>query len=940
MYSFFQKNKPLILAGGMVFSALTATAQDKVTVAPPTGENICLMSEMDLTKVTCFDDEGRTKVRKNLSTLGREMVMKDSIYACGVGTHAPSKALVKLNGATRFVANLGIDDGADLKEAHGIVNYCIKAYKADGTTTKVLQTGTINRTDKATVKVNLDLTGYAFLELDLQDGEHPWADHVDWGNAHFVCKDHTPAMIAEAEMNPGDGGAYVNLPSKGREGEEIVPLSSLDISKGTCGWSTIKANKSIDNNPITLKDTVYASGVGTHTESRIIVKLNGAVTHFVGSVGIDDEVKKEVEKDPSQGICNYRVVLKAENGDERVCSEGTISLKDRTTPAFDIDCNGWKYLILEATPGDNNYSDHVDWANAYFEYVEQNSTKPVIVTEEEISSKLACATQVFSQPGVRFMQKIRALNPEATVTVTGLPEGLTWNAKRQLIEGCVTTTGNYEYTAMVTTNGETTEEKITLTVSDKLDQPVPLMGWLSWNVVEGNISENVVKTVADAMVSSGLAKAGYNYLIIDDLWHADQRETGTNKPVEDAQKFPNGMKACADYVHSKGLKFGIYSDAGTKTCAGEFGSYGFEEIDAKQYAAWDVDLLKYDYCFAPSDVETSKRRYQAMGNALKKSGRDILFYMCEWGVREPWKWGSTTGASTWRCTYDTRDCWVGRNGGIGVVQSIEGMRDLWMYSGPNRYNDADMMCVGIHGTGKSSSDLCEGTPGMTMTEYRSQFSMWCMWASPLTLSFDLRKPISKADLDIMTNEEMIAINQDRMGQQAEFIGEYRGVELYMKDLENGDIAVAAINLGDAPRKFTIDFNLLPALSANDTYRVRDLWLKKDLGEAKGSFDAGTLAKHETKVFRISKANQSGVAAVVGAENNRFEVKTQPAALHILLPGAVNASKRVLISDLKGRVLASACTSGSSLSVPFAAPKGSYVANVVCNGRSQSVKFAF
>ena len=151
------------------------------------------------------------------------------------------------------------------------------------------------------------------------------------------------------------------------------------------------------------------------------------MTHFVGRVGIDDEVKKEVEKDPSQGICNYRVVLKAENGDERVCSEGTISLKDRTTPAFDIDCNGWKYLILEATPGDNNYSDHVDWANAYFEYAEQNSTKPVIVTEEEISSKLACATQVFSHPGVRVLQKIRAPNPEAPVTVTGRPEGPTWS---------------------------------------------------------------------------------------------------------------------------------------------------------------------------------------------------------------------------------------------------------------------------------------------------------------------------------------------------------------------------------------------------------------------------------------------------------------------------------------------------------------------------------
>lgn len=187
MYSFFQKNKLWMAASGMAFCTLTAAAQDRVTVTPPTeGPNLCLMSNMDLTKITCFDDEGRTKVRKNLSTLGREMVMKDSVYACGVGTHAPSKALVKLNGATRFVANLGIDDGADLKDAHGIVNYFIRAYKADGKTAKVMKSGTIYRTDKATVKVDLDLTGYAFLELDLQDGEHPWADHVDWGQVEPV----------------------------------------------------------------------------------------------------------------------------------------------------------------------------------------------------------------------------------------------------------------------------------------------------------------------------------------------------------------------------------------------------------------------------------------------------------------------------------------------------------------------------------------------------------------------------------------------------------------------------------------------------------------------------------------------------------------------------------------------------------------------------------
>ena len=169
----------------------------------------------------------------------------------------------------------------------------------------------------------------------------------------------------------------------------------------------------------------------------------------------------------------------------------------------------------------------------------------------------------------------------------------------------------------LTLDGKTTLETVTLTVSSTLQQPLPFMGWLSWNVVEGDISEEVVKTVADAMVSSGLAAAGYNYLCIDDLWHAAEREAGTDKPLYDAEKFPNGMKAVSDYVHSKGLKFGIYSDAGTKTCAGCFGSVGYEEIDAQQYAEWEVDLLKYDYCNAPTDVETCRERYKAMGDALK-----------------------------------------------------------------------------------------------------------------------------------------------------------------------------------------------------------------------------------------------------------------------------------------------------------------------------------
>ncbi|MDE7125042.1 MAG: glycoside hydrolase family 27 protein, partial [Muribaculaceae bacterium] len=435
-------------------------------------------------------------------------------------------------------------------------------------------------------------------------------------------------------------------------------------------------------------------------------------------------------------------------------------------------------------------------------------------------------------------------------------EGLAWNNRRQLVEGIVEEEGEYTYTVHVTIDGETSEETVSLTVSSTLQQPVPFMGWLSWNVVQSDISESVIRTVADAMVSQGLMDAGYKYLVIDDLWHASARQSGTNKPLPHPTKFPNGMKVCADYVHEKGLKFGIYSDAAEKTCANAYGSYGYETIDANQYAEWGVDLLKYDYCGAPSDALSAKARYKAMGDALKATGRNILFYMCEWGVREPWKWATETGATCWRATYDTRDGWNGKDGGIGIVESVAGMKDLWAYHGVNRFNDADMMCVGIHGTGKSSNDLVV-KPGMTMTEYSTQFSMWCMWGSPLTLSFDLRKSITAEDLALMTNPELIAINQDRMGQAAEFVNEDgNNMQLYFKDLENGDIAVAVLNMSSAAHAYTIDFSEIPALEADTEYLVRDLVNREDLPAASNTIKLNSVASHETRVLRLSKKNGS------------------------------------------------------------------------------------
>lgn len=922
-----------LLAAGLLAALPAGMKADNVTVRPPQGGNICLLGSLDLSTVTCLSGE---RVRADKSTAGNPLTIRDTVYTSGVGTHAPSLVVVKLNGATRFVTRLGIDDeadNADVKANHGIADYIVRKHLGGDKAGQIVAQGTIDRRDAQAVKLDLDVTGWDYITLEARQGTQAWADHVDWANAYFEYGGEKPATVTEGQMYL-DEAKIVNLPESGADGADIIPLSSLEIAKALNGWGTIKADKSIDGNSITLNDTVYTSGVGAHATGQIIVKLNGAVTRFVTRLGIDDEVKASAAGNSNYGVCDYRVSLRAENGDVRIVQEGTVRSGQPSTPLVDVDCRGWKYLIIDFPEGKGGNSyDHFDLANAYFEYQEQNSTPPAIVSAEEISSRLACATTVYSLPGVRFMQRMKTASPDATVTVSGLPEGLVWNAARCLVEGVITTEGEYTYTATVTNGEETSDTQIKLIVSAGLQQPVPFMGWLSWNVFEREISDDKVRAVADAFERYGLADAGYRYLCLDDLWHASARESGTNKPLCDTGKFPYGLKDLADYVHAKGLKFGVYSDAASHTCAGAFGSYGYEGIDARQYAEWGFDLLKYDYCGAPAGQEQAFERYKAMGDALKNSGRDILFYMCEWGVREPWKWGAGTGATTWRCTYDTRDCWIGTSGGIGILQSIEGMKDIWPYSGVNRFNDADMMCIGLHGKGKSSNHLCQTGPGMTQTEYRTQFSLWCMWASPLTLSFDVRT-ISDEDLAIITNEELIAIDQDRMGQQAEFIGESDGIQLYAKDLENGDVALAVLNLNAAARDVTIDFSRIGALDAAAEYDLRDLWQKEHVGCFAGAYTV-RVASHETKVYRLSKAGQTGITPARASADIR--VTGRRGAVVVDCAGTEGLSKRILVSDLSGRVVASAGGSGSRFRLPLSVPHGVYAVNVVCAGRSQSKK---
>ena len=371
--------------------------------------------------------------------------------------------------------------------------------------------------------------------------------------------------------------------------------------------------------------------------------------------------------------------------------------------------------------------------------------------------------------------------------------------------------------------------------------PTPPMGWMTWNMFKGDISEQLIKEIADAMVESGLRDAGYKYVFIDDLWQGGR--DNRNNIIPDPKKFPNGIKALADYVHSKGLKLGIYSDAAQLTCGGCTASYGFEEQDARTFASWGVDYLKYDYCTAPEDRATARLRYKTMADALSKSGRDIVLGICEWGQRNGEEWCEHVGGQLWRTSSDVRDMWkdIVNQGGVGILDIINVTAPLSKQVRHGQWPDMDMLVVGLNGKGGPSSDL--GGVGCTYTEYQTQMSMWCMMSSVLALSNDLRH-LTPEDKRILLNKEIIAIDQDPLGKAAERVVNEAGHQVFVRPLANGSHAVAILNSSDKAQRLSVSFK---QLGLTGKYTVRDVWQHRDIARGATKW-GGKVQAHETKVF--------------------------------------------------------------------------------------------
>ena len=363
----------------------------------------------------------------------------------------------------------------------------------------------------------------------------------------------------------------------------------------------------------------------------------------------------------------------------------------------------------------------------------------------------------------------------------------------------------------------------------------PPMGWNSWNKFACEISESTIRAEADAMVDSGMQAAGYSYVIVDDCWHGERDSAGNIQA--DARRFPSGIQVLADYVHAKGLKFGIYSDAGDKTCQKRPGSRGHEFRDAAQYAAWGVDYLKYDWC--NTKTLDARAAYATMYDALRATGRPIVYSICEWGRHRPWDWAAAAGGNLWRTTGDISDLWDGaehHDHRLGVVDILDRQVGLASFAGPGHWNDPDMLEV--------------GNGGMTDDEYRAHFSLWAMLAAPLIAGNDL-STMSATIAAILTKREVIAVDQDPLGVEGRRAVKSGDTEIWVRPLAGGSVAVVLLNRSAETRSIHLDWSALN-LPRDRPMDVRDLWFGEQRQRISQSMTAA-VRSHAVVMWKLTPA---------------------------------------------------------------------------------------
>jgi len=651
-----------------------------------------------------------------------------------------------------------------------------------------------------------------------------------------------------------------------------VSLASLDLAKirvqpggGRGGQQTVaQANKSIDGNPIRIGGKTFDGGVGTRATSVLFVNLGGGVSRFSALVGADDNPPPSPATPTAQPPAAppaipivFRLV-----GDGRVLHVSKPVARGDAAEPLDVDVRGIKTLVLQVKPVEGSRAVAANWADAKFSVT---GAAPVAIdipleAREILTPKPGPAPRINGPsltgvtPGHDVLYKIPATGTKPiTYSATNLPSGLTLDPATGIIRGTIASRGRHSVTLGARNVAGSTSKAFTFVAEGQLAL-TPAMGWNSWNAYGRAVSDSLARAAADAMVSKGLIDHGWTYVNLDDGWERSARETDPlfEGPVRAPdgtmltnKKFPD-MKALGDYIHGKGLKFGIYSGPGPTTCQRLEASWQHELQDFRTFATWGVDYLKYDWCgytsvLAPGETNQQlpvlKRPYQVARTALNQVPRDIIYSLCQYGWGNVWEWGAEKGVegNSWRTTGDITDTWESMNG-IGFQQVGHSK-----FASPGHWNDPDMLVIGKVGWGPKLRDS-----RLTPNEQYVHITLWTLLASPLLLGNDLTQ-MDDFELNLVTNDEVLSVHQDPLGKAADRVSKRDELEVWSRPLADGSLAVGLFNRDEMDMKVGVTWS---DLGVHGKQLVRDLWRQKDLGTFDGEFSS-VVPRHGTLFVRIT-----------------------------------------------------------------------------------------
>ena len=652
---------------------------------------------------------------------------------------------------------------------------------------------------------------------------------------------------------------------------ETVWLDDLNLAAATQGWGEPQKNKSVDGKPLAIGGQAFTRGFGTHAESKLRVNLDAGAQSFSASVGVDDDVVGN-----AAASVEFIVV-----GDGKELWKSGVLRAGNAAKDCTVNLTGVKSLLLEVTDaGDGIDFDHADWANAKFETAAGKpetvagepamaAVAPFILTPAAPATPRINGASVFGvRPGSPFLFTIPATGDRPMAfSAKNLPRGLKLDIQTGHITGVLKKKGEFIVTLGAKNALGAAEKKFRIVCGDQMALTPP-MGWNSWNCFAGAVSEEKVKSAAEAMVKSGLINHGWTYINVDDYWqnHRDSKDPTLQGPFRDTNGFivPNSrfpdMKDMAEFIHDLGLKAGLYSSPGPWTCGGCAASWLHEEQDAQTYAKWGFDYLKYDWCSygtiasggdpSAKDIPLWGKTatndagavypYAVMGKFLREQNRDIVFSLCQYGMADVWKWGGSVNGNCWRTTGDITDSWHSMSK-IGFNQDPAAP-----YAQPGNWNDPDMLIVGEVGWGKTHPTR------LTPDEQYTHISLWCLLSAPLLIGCDMTK-LDDFTLNLLENDEVLAIDQDELGKEATCVIKDGDLRIYEKELADGGRALGFFNLGSEPAK--LEFKDFATLSLTGVQHVRDLWRQKDLTDvdAENGILPLTIPAHGVVLYKLTAA---------------------------------------------------------------------------------------